>query len=501
MADTNPTPPPAQDDAPARDMSQYIRTYAKDVAQLTNQPTPVTPPKPQEEKKVVLPEFDPSPVNRPGGSPKEHPQEKVVLSKEDSVGIFSSKKTEPTPTPVPPPPPPPEPEPPTPVPPPPPLADEEVQKREEVLARLREKVASYQAHTPPPAPPPAPVAPPPPPPPAPVVPPPPPPPAPQPKPEPAFSPFPPAPPKPQATRPAASIPPIGVVPVDNGPSPLHTYTSDFAERIDEQKASTFTVLAQESDAGMRTTATSKKGGGVLPVILAIILIMVGAGGLFAAYRYINISTPMSTTLGVPSLILADEKKELKGPNYRQDLADAASEPLVEGNILVTYVTSASSTSLGVQNAPQPGGALIRLLNLGAPDIIFRNVDLSSTVGVVAAGGETSPFFIFRVNSYERTFAGMLAWENRMLSNLDPLYPLYPTPITEPEVATTTTNSTLLPAFTDSIVSNIDVRILKDNVGNTLLLYGYIDRETLIIARNEAAFSTLVARLNATRSGE
>lgn len=439
-------------------MSQYIRTYAKDVAELTNQPMPVTPkppPPPPPPVEEPLPKKDKGPINKLETLPQEALPE--LPPKEEGSLIFPRPQTVPlqgTPS-----------------------EPNDAEKREEVLARLRQKVAEHQEQAPPPPPP---------------------------IPQPIFSPFPPAPPKPQAPEPSPPppIPPIGVVPMDTGPAPLHTYTSDFADRIDEKQASKFTVLAADSDTGVRTTTSVKKKSTVLPVVLAVLLIIVGIGGLFAAYRFMSTGEETNVALGVPSLILADEKMELDGPNYRQDLADAASQPLVDGNILITYVTAASTTTLGLQSAPQPGGALIRLLNLGAPDIIFRNVDLSSTVGVVAAQAEASPFFIFRVNSYERTFAGMLAWESSMLADLEPLYPQYPAPVSD-LVATTTVSipPTASAFFVDDIVSNIDVRALRDSEGRTLLLYGYSDKETLLIARNEAAFTTLVARLNATRGGQ
>jgi hypothetical protein len=306
------------------------------------------------------------------------------------------------------------------------------------------------------------------------------------------------------------MPSIGIVPLDTGPTPLHTYTSDFADRIDSQQASKFSVLAAQSDAGLTTTTVTSSGRrGLVPAILAVLLILVGIGGIYAAYRFTSTGEDPEITLGVPSLIFADEKMELLGPDYRQNLADAATQPLVEGNILITYVTVASSTPLGLKSAPQPGGALIRVLSLGAPDILLRNVDVSSTVGVVSAGGQTGPFFILRVNSYERTFAGMLGWENRMLNDLQPFYPQYAMPVPEPATtATSTATSTVqvpslaaLPSaegFVDDVVSNIDVRMLKDGAGRTLIIYGYSDKETLVIARDEAAFTTLVARLAATK---
>ena len=154
---------------------------------------------------------------------------------------------------------------------------------------------------------------------------------------------------------------------------------------------------------------------------------------------------------------------------------------------------------------------MKALPLLAPDILMRNIRPESTVGIVHAGSETRPFFILKVSSYERTFAGMLAWEQDMRASLTQLYPSYPNApvVSEPEPAATTTTTTssttpfVIPPpavapveFVDAIVRNYDVRILRDADGRSLMLYGYYNKETLIIARDEAAFLELVTRLNA-----
>lgn len=263
------------------------------------------------------------------------------------------------------------------------------------------------------------------------------------------------------------------------------------------------MLAAEQDAAV--PASPKKTQKLVPVALAVFLIILGGGGIFAAFYFTREEVPQET-LGVPSLIFADEKMELTGPDYRSALADAANEILVPGNILVTYITEATTTPLGTRAIPQPGGKLIRALNLGAPDILLRNVDLSSTVGIVNAGSETRPFFILRVSSYERTFAGMLGWEQFIDEDLGAFYPPYTelAPIADPTASSTTaaTATTTAPpvsrtGFTDAVVANHDVRILRDAFGRSIMLYGYVDKETLVIARDEAAFTALAARLAAS----
>ena len=134
------------------------------------------------------------------------------------------------------------------------------------------------------------------------------------------------------------------------------------------------------------------------------------------------------------------------------------------------------------------------------------------MGVIHEGGETRAFFALRVSSYERTFAGMLTWEPLMMRDLGLLYPLYPEDVIEepvvdlsasttPKVASTTPRIVPAPAvsrgrFEDTVVANRDVRILRDTRGRSLLLYGYADKETLVIARNEASFAALITRLAA-----
>jgi hypothetical protein len=167
------------------------------------------------------------------------------------------------------------------------------------------------------------------------------------------------------------------------------------------------------------------------------------------------------------------------------------------------MTHASTTADGkTVVTPATGGALIAALGLAAPELLLRNIGPESTAGVVRIGNETRPFFIFRVGSYERTFAGMLDWEKTIEDDLALFYPPYPE---EAVIGTSTASSTnaiqksFTVSFVDEIVDNHDVRELRDRNNLTVMIYGYRDKETLIIARSEAAFSELLSRLASTRA--
>ncbi len=161
--------------------------------------------------------------------------------------------------------------------------------------------------------------------------------------------------------------------------------------------------------------------------------------------------------GVPSLITFDESVEVHGSGTAllQALADASQGAGVSGNVVVTYVTASGNAGI---DGPQPGGVLVRALQLPAPDILLRNIDDTSTVGFIRAGTESRPFFILKVNSYERTFAGMLAWEATIVNDLGAIYPAYAGVPQTPASSTASTTASVgyQPVFADAVVDNYDV---------------------------------------------
>jgi hypothetical protein len=318
------------------------------------------------------------------------------------------------------------------------------------------------------------------------------------------------------------LPAFPVIAQKEGPSPIHTYTTDFADRVEQKGATAFTVMAAEADAqpAPARAAQPKRAStrSIATVIIGVFLILIAGAGATAAYLYVRTHQSVAIVPEVPSLVFADDRQALTGEGTQlvDAIAQAGETPLGDNQVRVLYLTTSSTTPDGkTVSIPLSGGRLIGALQLAAPDILLRNVSSESTVGVVHAGTETRAFFIMKVLSYERTFAGMLQWEKSIGSDLGGLYPDYPVATPQPTIATTTkivngkrvvATTTIQAApvasvpdrFIDEIVANHDVRALKDGQNRTVLLYGYTDKTTLIIARDEAAFTELVSRLSATK---
>ena len=312
------------------------------------------------------------------------------------------------------------------------------------------------------------------------------------------------------------------------PSRFHSFSTDFKDHSKETNSNSFSVLAAGLDAGQAVQAprtATRERMPVLAIALGVVLLVLASGGSYALYLYVGARHVVpAITLNIPSLIFADNYRKVEGTGRElmQSLAEVALEPLPSGTATVTYIAQPATGETGtITGTPAPGGLLLKALALPAPDLLTRNTDDSSTVGIIHEGGETRAFFILRVTSYERTFAGMLTWEPLMARDFGPLYPAYTedeTPIPQVDlglVASTTATTTVRVAtstasvpvaqmspavsvgrFEDAIVANRDVRVLRDTRGRSLLLYGYADKETLIIARNESAFAALLVRLSA-----
>lgn len=281
---------------------------------------------------------------------------------------------------------------------------------------------------------------------------------------------------------------VPVAPAD----PLETYTSDFIDRVRKTRASTATVLAAEQDArqGAPEPEAPPKKISPLTVVYGIagtLFVIAGGVGLYSAYvRYTGTHAPITLTPTIPSPIAVDENRELSGSGatLMRAVADAALLPLAPGSIrLLSIATSTGS-------AGSASGSVFAALGTSAPGVLTRNVNAKgSMAGVMSVDGSESVFFILSVLSYKETFAGMLSWEAKMLNDLEPLFPRLAVGTSSPNASTSAA------AFVDDTIMNHDVRIARTARGESVLLYGYWNQTTLIIARTPAVFTEILQRLS------
>jgi hypothetical protein len=288
------------------------------------------------------------------------------------------------------------------------------------------------------------------------------------------------------------------------PVPIETYSEDFRERLKETHASTATVLAAEQDAGPHEEpepeAPPADTRSRWYIAASVLLLLLGGAGVYVAYsKYIVAVMPVAIgpLNNAPIFVDSSETVSGSGSALAQAIVQSIAKPLTPNTVRELRLVSATSTNVFLS------------LGMPVPGIIARNVqEAGSMAGIVNAGGAQSPFFILSVDLYNATFSGMLAWEPTVQRDMKSLYPLYPaaSPPTSllgtstPSSAATSTATTSAPAiatkpvFRDEVVSNHDVRVYRDALGRSILLYGYWNPTTLIIARDPVSFGEILDRL-------
>lgn len=297
-------------------------------------------------------------------------------------------------------------------------------------------------------------------------------------------------------------------------SPLKTYAGDFRERMKETQASSATVLAAEQDSSYRTVQSQPEKVSHNNLIFSIAggVLLIGAIiGAYVAYtQYLGVSAPVVVAPTATAPIFVDEREQLSGTgaSLQQAINQSVARQIGQGTIRLLYLETATTSSTSVFGE----------LGLPVPGSLTRNLQAAqSMAGVVVVDGKQSPFFILSVASYGDTFAAMLAWEPLMPRDFGKLFPLYPAPVMNTQIATTTATSTQKQktsatttvsttekaaaptTFFDTTVANHDVRVYRDTASRDILLYGYWNQSTLVIARDTAAFTEILKRLANSRT--
>ncbi|MBI4065612.1 hypothetical protein HY412_00255 [Candidatus Kaiserbacteria bacterium] len=285
-------------------------------------------------------------------------------------------------------------------------------------------------------------------------------------------------------------------------APIKTYSRDFAERVKETQASTATILAAEQDASSEpVTGTEEpkryKLSSILYVIAGVVLLVVGLTGSYIAYtRYLTAVTPIAIKPSVQAPIFVDEREQISGTGtvLLRAIEQSATRTLASGTVRHLYIDPATTTARSV----------FYELHLPAPSVLLRNLnDENSMAGIVnpapssayGTGGKQYPFFILSVASYGDTFAGMLQWESKMPLDLSAMFPSFTEGFGG---SVSSTIPVFVPAFRDEIVANHDMRVYRDAENRSVLLYGYWNQTTLIIARDPEAFIEIAGRLATSR---
>lgn len=126
----------------------------------------------------------------------------------------------------------------------------------------------------------------------------------------------------------------------------------------------------------------------------------------------------------------------------------------------------------IGNTPAVATDILDTLSLSADGSFLRNI-----TDITFGSHNNAPFIVIHISSFDTAFGGILLWESSMNRDLAPLF--------SPAVQT---------AGKDVRISNADTRILTDEVGREVLVYGFVNKQTILIAPTRDVFIEVFSSL-------
>lgn len=276
---------------------------------------------------------------------------------------------------------------------------------------------------------------------------------------------------------------------------FRTYRDDAIRDVEENKRSIPHIAAAEASRNARRISPAPAASHVAlsprPFAIAgIVIVATIAVGGFGFFWYTRHGTLEETSaISVATFMKIDAQKSMPFSEDRDALLDALGTAAHASASGVTQIYPARAAAEGETARAVSTSAFLAVLDPRAPGSFTRNLDEGMMFGAYNA---TDPFFIFKTNQFDTAFAGMLAWEPYMSSDLAPLFG---TPVTASRDRTLRTADQAGPArFVDDTVDGVDVRILSDRTGAERLLYAFLDKNTIIITTSREALAELIGRL-------
>jgi hypothetical protein len=271
----------------------------------------------------------------------------------------------------------------------------------------------------------------------------------------------------------------------NGPlKSLRTYQGDIEGVIGTKKTSIASIAIAEHvrreergelfEPEQQSFGTELKNKSFATISIGLILLgftIVGAGYIIKSLDF-STGTPPKTTV-----VTYSKKIDLQiASSTKQRFTNSILiEKKTQGNQVNTLVYFNTISADGKQAKIED---VFRYLAPKAPESFIRSLDDKYMIGVYSFDSN-EPFIILTTNDYAQSYAGMLKWEENIDEDLGEIFSI-------PKNTGSSTKS-----FIDKAIQNKDLRILTDANRNTVLVYSFLDKNTILITVNEGIFSAIL----------
>ncbi|GEM_PF-2977908 len=323
---------------------------------------------------------------------------------------------------------------------------------------------------------------------------------------------------------------------------VRTFEQDVAESMQNKQASVLHIaLAEQEREKEVVVATKKNKVNIFIYFISFIFIF----GAFTAIGYVYfLYTPTQKTVMPPDLVQAQDflavdktisiKVDLKNKGASVALLSATSSLDTTLGVMtrvVPYITETQAEEKEVSRAIN-SQEFFALLGNGVPDILKRSL-ASDVIYIRVTDAGLRSGIIVQTNDYDRTAIGLTAWEKTMVKDLEQIFgyslkleikelietvtqqevieeeEVYNPKTKKMELITSTTTEPVSTfeervsyvndqvIFGNSVRKNIELRTTQGKSGKEYLVYGFPERNTLVIAGSVDVFLRIVDRLPKT----
>ena len=236
--------------------------------------------------------------------------------------------------------------------------------------------------------------------------------------------------------------------------------------------------------------TSKKN--ITYIVISGLLFLVGVGLLVYVLYPRQTSVSFVKTGKVSSIVVADTAESLHVDDGRpDDVKKSIAQKLAtlgtpENGVSYLAVTTRAVTGEYVLSSTE----FISRIGTRETESLVPLLIPRFMVGRIATPTGSEPFLLFETTEFVDAANAMRIWETKLF---DDMYGLF-------GISIEGNNASLFnTSFTGEVIANKYVRVLKNTEGTPVLIYGFIDDNTIMVTTNQNAAEALVARLFAKRS--